>query len=450
MRSLSRVVWSEGMHLAQHHFQAQSRYFEDLADFALSNLYFEPWGLLGLELNAEALYNGTVSLTHARGIMPDGLAFQFPQEPPPEPLEIQDRFSPTQDSHLVRLAIPAYRPDRANCPPSGADSNGSARFRPVTLTVLDEGTGRDAKDVAVARGNFRLILDGEPDDGLVTLPLARIRRDGSGHFIYDPEYIPPCLRISASTRIMEILSRLVDVLDAKAEAIAAERRGAPGMVAGYASSEVASFWLSHAVHSAVAPLRHHLRARSVHPEALYTELVRLAGALCTFSLESHPRDLPLYDHDTLERTFGDLDRHIRKHLDLVVPTNAIRIPLRQADTSLFAGTVADQRCFGRAHWFLGVRSAAPAADVIARVPRLVKICSARHIVRLVKEGLPGLQLAHVTSPPADLSPRIGTHYFSIGKAEPCWKSIVETGEAGIYVPAGIPDAELELVVVLEP
>jgi len=24
---LSKVVWSEGMYLAQHHFQAQSRYF---------------------------------------------------------------------------------------------------------------------------------------------------------------------------------------------------------------------------------------------------------------------------------------------------------------------------------------------------------------------------------------------------------------------------------------
>jgi type VI secretion system protein ImpJ len=29
MKPLSRVVWHEGMHLAQHHFQAQNRYFED-------------------------------------------------------------------------------------------------------------------------------------------------------------------------------------------------------------------------------------------------------------------------------------------------------------------------------------------------------------------------------------------------------------------------------------
>lgn len=449
MRSLSRVVWSEGMHLAQHHFQAQSRYFEDLADFALSNLFFEPWGLTGIEMDAEALYNGTVCIVHARGVMPDGLAFQFPQEPPPEPIEIRDRFSPTQDSHLVLLAIPAYRPDRANCSLNGAAPSEAVRFRPATISVLDEITGQDEKSVAVAHGNFRLILDGEPADGLVTLPLGRVRRDGSGHFVYDPEYIPPCVQIGASTRIMEILTRLVDILDAKAEALAAERRGTPGVVAGYASREIASFWLSHAVHSAVAPLRHQLRTRSAHPEALYRELARLAGSLCTFSLDAHPRDLPLYDHRALDRTFNELDRHIRRHLDVVVPTSAVRIPLRQTDASFFAGAVADRRCFGRAFWYLGVRSSAPAADVIARVPRLVKICSAQFIVRLVKEGLPGLGLEHVPSPPADLSPRLGTHYFLIERTGPAWKAIVDSGDVGIYVPAAIPDAELELTIVLE-
>ena len=47
MKSLSRVVWSEGMHLGPHHFQAQSRYFEDLVDFTARSLGFGMYGLLG-------------------------------------------------------------------------------------------------------------------------------------------------------------------------------------------------------------------------------------------------------------------------------------------------------------------------------------------------------------------------------------------------------------------
>ena len=43
---------------------------------------------------------------------------------------------------------------------------------------------------------------------------ARVRRDGSGHFMYDPEYIPPCVQVGASDRLMYILQRLIEILDA--------------------------------------------------------------------------------------------------------------------------------------------------------------------------------------------------------------------------------------------
>ena len=78
MKLLSRVVWSEGMYLGPHHFQVQSRYFEDSIQFAVSSLWFAAYGVAGLELDAEALRNGTVSLIHARGIFADGLPFNMP------------------------------------------------------------------------------------------------------------------------------------------------------------------------------------------------------------------------------------------------------------------------------------------------------------------------------------------------------------------------------------
>ena len=77
MTQLSRVVSSEGMHLAQHHFQAQSRYFEDSIQFAISHLFFKPYGLIAYHLDAEALRNGIVSLIHARGVMPVDFAARF-------------------------------------------------------------------------------------------------------------------------------------------------------------------------------------------------------------------------------------------------------------------------------------------------------------------------------------------------------------------------------------
>src|SRR6476660_40899 len=99
MKLLSRVVWSEGMHLGPHHFQAQSRYFEDSIHFATAALWFETFGLVGLELDVEALSNGTVSLVNARGVFPDGLAFHMPQSDRlADPRNIKELFPPTRDT----------------------------------------------------------------------------------------------------------------------------------------------------------------------------------------------------------------------------------------------------------------------------------------------------------------------------------------------------------------
>jgi predicted component of type VI protein secretion system len=83
------------------------------------------------------------------------------------------------------------------------------------------------------------------------------------------------------------------------------------------------------------------------------------------------------------------------------------------------------------------------------VPRLVKLCSSKHIVRLVKEAYPGLGLEHEPSPPADIAPRVGWIYFRVQRDEACWSSIVDSAKIGVYVPAAIPDAELQLSVILE-
>ena len=446
-----RVVWTEGMQLAQHHFQAQGRWFEGVTAFTLSQLFFRPYGLAGCEMDAEALLNGRVELRHARGIMPDGLAFRFPDDPPPEPLDVRDLFSPVHDSRRVLLTIPRERPDQPVC--AGLDGTAAdasvARYRAELRHLPDETTGEDVQPVVVGRKNFRLELEGGPDGGggsRVSLPVARIRRDGAGHLVYDAAFIPPCLTIGASERLLGLAAQLVEMLNARTEALRAQEP-ADGRTT---PRDAARLWLAHALHSSRAPLHHLHQARGAHPEQLFSELSRLAGALCTFSLTADPRALPLYDHDAPERCFDALQRHIHSCMEVVLPTLQVTIPLERRGEWYHVGRVADRRCLERASWFLGVRSSAGAAAVIGEVPRRVKVCSARHVERLVREAYPGLALEHEPSPPPALAPRLGTHYFRVRAQGPCWSSIRELGEVGIYTPETIPGVELELSVVMDP
>ncbi|HEX6070754.1 MAG TPA: type VI secretion system baseplate subunit TssK [Longimicrobiaceae bacterium] len=440
MSALGRVVWQEGMHLSQHHFQAQNRYAEELVRFVATSLHADAWGLLGCELDAEALKNDTVSLIHGRGLMPDGLPFDFPGDALPAPRQIRDLFSPTQESHLVLLCVPPFLEGRANVAVDVNDGN-AARFTPLPAEVTDEGIGTDSRRIDLARKNFRLLLDSEESSRLVTLPIARVRRDGSGHFVYDERFIPPCLRIGASPAILAMLGRLVESLVARSDALAVETRGNP-------DAEIASHWLAHAIHSSLGPLLHHHRIRHAHPADLFVEMARLAGALCTFSMHAHPRELPTYDHARSAESFTGLERRILEMLNLVAPASSLRFPLRPVGESFLAATVDDSRCYAGAEWYLAVRSSAAPVETAARVPRLVNVCSARHIQRLVREAIPGLPLTHLITPPPRIAPRPGTEYFALNRAGPCWMSIVESHEVGVYAPAAIGDAELELVVAL--
>lgn len=450
MKHLSHVVWYEGMYLGPHHFQAQNRAFEDLVQFSAESLWFEPGGLVGLEFDPEALRNGTVSLVHARGLFPDGMTFHMPDfDPVPEPREIGDFFPPTLESVTVLLAVPMRRENGPNCEMAPEDRSANLRFSTQERAMADETTGLDEKKVLFARKNVRFLFDQEDAGGYTTLPVARVLRDGTGHLIYDPAFIPPCLQISASERLTVILRRLIEILSEKSSTLSLARRGSSKFQAGFSSQDVAAFWFVHTVNSALATMRHLYLSQRAHPERLYLEMARLAGALCTFGLDSHPQTLPPYDHLHLDRCFQALDEHIRAHLELVVPTSYISVPLKPGGRYLYEGDITDQRSLDRARWIFALHSDIGEAEMIARVPRLVKICSQDLLPELVKTALPGLSLTHLPVPPSAIAPRVEYQYFGVSRAGSCWEHIVQTRKVGIYIPGDIPNPELELAIILD-
>ncbi len=450
MKHLSKVVWQEGMYLGPHHFQAQTRYFEDVVHFGISSLWFESYGLVGYELDAEALLNGTVSLVHARGIFPDGLPFHMPESDPlPIPRNIADLFPPTRERLTVLLAVAPRKPEGSNCALSEAEGPNNLRYTAEVHSLHDENTGADEKPVRLGRKNIRLLLDTENSDEVLTLPLARVMRDGSGHFVYDASFIPPCVQISASENLMMMARRLIEILEEKSATLSRGRRGAARFPGGFSAQEVGSFWFLHSINSTLSSLRHLCFSKRGHPEELYVELSRLAGALCTFGLDSHPRSLPLYDHQNLEKCFLELDRHIRSHLEMFLPTNCISVPLKPLDKYFYEGEIIDQRCLDRARWILAIHSEIGEADLISKTPQLVKVCSGRFVQELVKRAVAGLTLTHLPVPPSAVSPKVESQYFAISRAKGCWEDIVKTRRVGIYVPGELPKPELELLVLLE-
>ncbi|MGB6134860.1 MAG: type VI secretion system baseplate subunit TssK [Acidobacteriaceae bacterium] len=448
MKFLSRVVWSEGMYLGPHHFQTQSRYFEDSMAFLAAGLWREPWGLLHLEFDTKAMRNGTASVLSASGIFPDSLPFEIPNSDPPPPLRNLLDVFPSTDAELpLYLTVPIRRDNGFDCDLS-ASPNGS-RFSPVQRVLRDETNGIDEREIDLGRKNIRLMTEAELTPEVLSLPVARVLRDGRGHLVCDEEFIPPCLSLSASEPLMLLLRRLLDAVGEKSATVARGARRHGRFEAGTGALDVANYWFLHALHSALPPLQHLVSTRHAHPEAVFIELSRLAGALCTFAVDSDPRQLPAYDHRDPGPAFRALDAHIRRHLEIVVPSNTIALDFQPVEPYMYAAEVLDERCLRRARWILGMRSTLGESDLLRLTPKLVKVCSSKFVPELVKRALPGLTLTHLPVPPTAIRAEADMQYFSIEIAGPCWEHILQTRRVGIYIPGEISGPEFELTVIVE-
>jgi type VI secretion system protein ImpJ len=447
MKFLSRVVWSEGMHLGPHHFQTQSRYFEDTLWFLNSNLRQDPWGFLHFSIDTEALRNGLAILSFASGILPDGLIFDLPDcDVVPDPVNLRDLFSSTDSEITLHLAIPPRHDQGLDCDLAG---NPGARYSSVQRNLRDDSIGLGENAVAFARKNLVLESRARLLANTVSFPIARILRDGNGGYASDPEFIPPCLRISASERLVSLLHHLAQAIEEKVGTVRSMRLGAGGFELGTSALDVANYWFLHALCSALPSLRHHLQDRRSHPEEVYRDLVRLAGALSTFALESDRDHIPEYRHRDLTTTFRELDVLIRRYLEIVSPSNFVTLQFRQAESYIYAADVKDERCLRRSRWIFGIRSSLGESVILRQTPRLAKVCSAEGVGKLVQRALPGLELMHLPVPPAALHAQADMHYFSISQSGACWQHILQTKTVGVYLPGDLGEANFDVTILTE-
>jgi type VI secretion system protein ImpJ len=447
MKPLQPVIWTKGTLLTPQHLQSQDRFLENLLQFEIDNLSFRPWGFGMLQISQEALAAGMFGISRASGILPDGLQFEIPESdsaPPPKPLA--DSFEPDQTSADFYLAVPNYRERGLNV--AAAAGAAGARYHAQVEMLRDENTGMAEKPVQVARKNFTLLADSESREGYSTLRVARVRRTEAGTFQLDGRFVPPLLNFQASSYLSAIARRLVEILSARSGAISGLRRQKNQSLADFTAADIASFWLLYTVNTALPTFRHLFEVRGGHPEALYSAMLSLAGALTTFATTLHPRDLPVYDHDDLGACFTDLDEKLRMLLETVVPSNFAALPLKLVQPSIYATAIDQDKYLANTKMYLAVSAETSQAEIVSRAPMLLKVCSATHIEHLVRQALPGVTLTYVPSPPAAIPVKLNYQYFSLSQSGAAWEAVVRSRNLAAYVPADLPNPQLELLILL--
>jgi type VI secretion system protein ImpJ len=445
MKRLQPVIWSKGTALAPQHLQNQDRFFESSLQFRIDALSFRPWGFQSLNIDHAALAAGNFALTQASGVFPDGLLFDIPESDAPPPMKpLEKAFEADSPEIDIYFAIPEYK-DRGLNVSAASDSN--SRFRTETLLLRDETTGLSERPIQVASKNFRLLTENELREGYSALRVARVKRNPAGDLTADAAFIPPLLNIHSSPYLVSIARKLVEILAAKSTQLAAQRRHKNQLVADFTASDIPNFWLLYSINSYFPRLNHLFEGKRSHPENLFSAMLELAGALTTFSKDLHPRDLPKYDHDDLTTCFRDLDAKLRLLLETVVPSNFVSLALKFIQPSIYGTALDDEKYLSNTRLYLGVNAEMNQGDLIARVPQLLKVCSANHIEHLVRQALAGVPLTYVPSPPQSIPVKLNYKYFSLSQTGVAWEAIQRASNLAAYVPDDFPNPSLELIIL---
>jgi type VI secretion system protein ImpJ len=428
------------MLLSPQHLQALDRFNEAYVAARVSSLAAVDWGVLTLEIDAASLAAGELRLTRFAGILPDGLpvAVDGPENGPPA-RPVAPVFPASAKKVDVYLAVPREREGVAAYAESGPELAGS-RFVAATRGVADA-TAPDTKvPVRFARPNAVLLLGEERREDHDSMKVAELVRTPAGQIAVAEGYVPPCLRIAASPRLVsgvrEVLARTV----AKMRELAELRRGRAA--AEMTAPDIVRLLQLLVLDAHIPVLAHIAETGDASPRECYLELARLAGQLQGFRGDD-PTEIPKLQHADLRATFEPLFALLGDHLGGLAIQQYAQVPVEQRSGGLFLARLGDERLL-RAQLFLLVKSPLPEATVVEQLPRLCKIAAATDIQALVAAAAPGLPLRVIHRPPPQLPVRPGVVYFQLVPGDRLWQGIVQGKNLALYLPPPFDPAATKL------
>ena len=432
----NRVVWQEGMFLRTQHFQQQDRWTEQLVRGRVQALRPHPWGLIEYALDRDLLTTGRFALSAAAGVFEDGTPFVLPGEADhPAPLDVPDNAR----NVLVYLALPIRQAGGVEV----ADAATEGRYAARPFEAFDTHSASPTPaELQVGRLRMRYLLETDERAGYMCIGLARLTEvTADRRVVLDERWVPPALVCSAVSPLAGLITELAGMLNQRGEALAA-RMTAPGQTG---VAQVADFLLLQAVNGYQMLLSHWADAANVHPEALYSTLVQMAGEFSTFLETRRPTAAyPAYRHDDLQRSFAPVVADLRRALSTVLEQTAIPIPLREARHGVRVGPITDRSILRAANFVLTVQCDMPAETLRRGFPAQVKVGAVEQIRELVNAALPGIAVRPLPVAPRQLPFYAGATYFELDRASPHWSHMQNSGGFAIHVAGDIPNLRLEL------
>jgi type VI secretion system protein ImpJ len=411
------VHWHEGLFLQPHHLQRLQRsvYEESARTRRLLGSY--PCGVVEMRLSPDDLANFRLRFDRLIVLLPSGLVVDFPENADLPVLDLKPLFATGGTTFDLYLGVPLWQSKRANAFEIGqpADSRSKLLYKPVEATVADENTGENPKPILLRRINARVLTPGDDRNDLEVIPLLRLTRatgEALGQPKIDPEYVPPCVYLTGSPTLFQLVRDLVAQIQAsRQELVLQVNRGGFNMEAlrGAQFEQLMRLRTLNRFSGRLGPL---LAAPGVTPFDL--ELRDLHGELTALQPNRDDFNLPDYNHEALLPAFEQLDGKIRELLKGVVTASFMKLEF-MTEPGMHSAVFTDEHFTRPVEYFLGVSSKLDPRDVV----RIVEADDQFKFMprSLATRQIRGVVIREERIPPLQFPAQAGLTYFRINRTE---------------------------------
>nr|WP_321455740.1 type VI secretion system baseplate subunit TssK [uncultured Cohaesibacter sp.] len=436
----SKVAWSEGLFLRQHHLQQNDRYLEKLIDRRTRFSSPYPWGFSELEVDLDMAAQKKFALRRVAGNFQDGYAFDCPTiSPLPTPIEIPEG----SEKSYVWLTLPNAVANTREID-MGVAQSGSRYVREAETIIDSNSNMHQEEQIEVAHPRLSFDIRKTEKPGFHCLKIARILEIQDKRVIFDQTFAPPVLVVAGDKTVTGWMDRVIGWVDTKLETLsryAADPSSGGGL-------QTFDYFMLQLLNREINVLKFLRASPYVHPSEFYIQLLRLSGELWTFSPKRLAPAYQPYDQDNLAACFEPILSDIQRLLSLDIG-RAIRLELVERAQNAYIAMVNDRSLFKVATFVIEVSASRPLTEIQRQFSSLCKVGPTRKMNQLVNTHLPGIDLIHLPTPPGQIRAVSDHVYFRLDKYSDLWPEFSSDPGIGLHFAGDWPNLELDLWAIMD-
>jgi type VI secretion system protein ImpJ len=430
-----KIHWQEGLFLQPHHFQRMQKSLEDEIGSERRLAWPYPYGVIEARLSRDELENKRVRFDKLRAIMPSGLEVNYPAAAELPSLDIAQAFSKGAGSFTVSLGVPLWQESRANTVPvtHDADTRVKLLYRIGEIECHDENTGENPKPLQVRKINSRLMFEHEDASDMEMLPLLRIVRatgEDVGLPKEDPEFVPPCMLLSGSPVLREMVRDLVSQVEASRKELVVQVTRGGFSIDTMRGVQFEQVMRLRTLNRYSARLPSIIAAPIATPFSVYLELRELLAELAAMHPDRDEFESAPYRHDNQFLCFRELANKIRSFLRGAVAPSFLKLAFKDVGGVLTANFSPEHFTQPNAY-FLGIKSKLDPTAVARYVEDGDKFKLMPQ--SLATRAIRGIELKEERHAPLELPAAADLHYFRLERANSArmWQQIQTEKTAAI-------------------